>query len=136
HRAKPQRRACDARAEPRPRPRRDPRGERLRGDDPQEREADPSPAEGRGEEVAMPTVPVLDATGKQAGTMELKGDVFSVEIRVPLLHQAVTRELTSLRPRVAAGSPGNRRGPVARVRARSARPSGRAAGSPSVRSRA
>src|SRR2546422_11222530 len=41
----------------------------------------------------MPTVPVLDATGKQAGTMELKGDVFSVEIRVPLLHQAVTREL-------------------------------------------
>src|SRR5207249_5805932 len=61
-------------SEPRPRPRRDPRGERLRGDDPQEREADPSPAEGRGEEVAMPTVPVLDATGKQAGTMELKGD--------------------------------------------------------------
>src|SRR5881628_2328078 len=83
HRAKPQRRACDARAEPRPRPRRDSRGERLRGDDPQEREADPSPAEGRGEEVAMPTVPVLDATGKQAGTMELKGDVFSVEIRAP-----------------------------------------------------
>src|SRR2546426_5464126 len=97
HRAKSQRRACDARAEPRPRPRRDPGGERLRGDDPQEREADPSPAEGRGEEVAMPTVPVLDATGKQTGTMELKGDVFSVEIRVPLLHQAVTRELADRR---------------------------------------
>src|SRR5436853_1404175 len=97
HRAKPQRRACDARAEPRPRPRRDPRGERLRGDDPQEREADPSPAEGRGEEVAMPTVPVLDATGRQAGTVELKGDAFSVEIRVPLLHQAVTRELADRR---------------------------------------
>ncbi len=45
----------------------------------------------------MPTVPVLDATGKQAGTMELKGDVFSVEIRVPLLHQAVTRELADRR---------------------------------------
>jgi large subunit ribosomal protein L4 len=45
----------------------------------------------------MPTVPVLDAKGKKAGTLELKPDVFGVEIRVPLLHQAVTRELADRR---------------------------------------
>jgi large subunit ribosomal protein L4 len=45
----------------------------------------------------MPTVPVLDAKGKQAGTMELKGDVFGVEIRAPLLHQAIARELADRR---------------------------------------
>jgi large subunit ribosomal protein L4 len=45
----------------------------------------------------MPTVQVLDATGKQAGTLELKPDVFGVEIRVPLLHQAVVRELADRR---------------------------------------
>ena len=36
----------------------------------------------------MPTVQVLDAKGKQAGSLELKPDVFGVEISVPLLHQA------------------------------------------------
>ena len=45
----------------------------------------------------MPTVPVLDVKGKKAGTVELKGDVFGVEIRVPLLHQAVARELADRR---------------------------------------
>jgi large subunit ribosomal protein L4 len=45
----------------------------------------------------MPTVPVLDAKGQQAGTLDLKADVFGVEIRVPLLHQAVTRELADRR---------------------------------------
>ncbi len=45
----------------------------------------------------MPTVPVLDANGKKAGTLELKPDVFGVEIRGPLLHQAVTRELADRR---------------------------------------
>ena len=45
----------------------------------------------------MPTVQVLDAQGKQSGTMELKPDVFGVEIRVPLLHQAVVRELADRR---------------------------------------
>src|SRR3989442_5393392 len=45
----------------------------------------------------MPTVPVLDAKGQKAGTVELKGDVFGVEIRVPLLHQAVARELADRR---------------------------------------
>ncbi len=44
----------------------------------------------------MPTVPVLGAKGK-ASTLELKPDVFGVEIRVPLLHQAVTRELAARR---------------------------------------
>ena len=41
----------------------------------------------------MATVPVLDAKGKKAGTLEVRPEVFGVEIRVPLLHQAVTREL-------------------------------------------
>jgi large subunit ribosomal protein L4 len=45
----------------------------------------------------MPTVQVLDANGRAAGTMELKPDVFGVEIRVPLLHQAVVRELADRR---------------------------------------
>jgi large subunit ribosomal protein L4 len=44
----------------------------------------------------MPTVPVLGAKGN-ASTLELKPDVFGVEIRVPLLHQAVTRELAARR---------------------------------------
>src|SRR2546428_2218378 len=97
HRAEPQRRARDARAEPGPRPRRGPRRERLPGDDPQEREADEGAAEGGGKEIVMPTVPVLDVKGQKAGTVELKGDVFGVEIRVPLLHQAVARELADRR---------------------------------------
>lgn len=45
----------------------------------------------------MPTVQVLDAKGKQAGSLELKPDVFGSEIRVPLVHQAVTRELADRR---------------------------------------
>jgi large subunit ribosomal protein L4 len=45
----------------------------------------------------MPTVQVLDAKGKQAGSLELKADVFASEIRAPLLHQAVTRELADRR---------------------------------------
>jgi large subunit ribosomal protein L4 len=45
----------------------------------------------------MPTVNVLDARGKPAGTLELKPDVFGVEVRVPLLHQAVVRELADRR---------------------------------------
>ncbi|MBI4246481.1 MAG: 50S ribosomal protein L4 [Candidatus Rokubacteria bacterium] len=45
----------------------------------------------------MPTVPVLGAKGKSAGTLELKPDVFGVEVRGPLLHQAVTRELAARR---------------------------------------
>jgi large subunit ribosomal protein L4 len=45
----------------------------------------------------MPSVQVLDARGKQAGSLELKADVFGSEIRGPLLHQAVTRELADRR---------------------------------------
>ena len=45
----------------------------------------------------MPQVAVLDQTGKPKETLELKPEVFGVEIRVPLLHQAVTRELAALR---------------------------------------
>jgi large subunit ribosomal protein L4 len=45
----------------------------------------------------MPVVKVLDARGKDAGTLELKADVFGVEVRTPLLHQAVLRELADNR---------------------------------------
>ena len=45
----------------------------------------------------MPTVNVLNASGKPSATLELKPEVFGVEIRVPLLHQAVTRELADRR---------------------------------------
>jgi large subunit ribosomal protein L4 len=45
----------------------------------------------------MPTVQVLDAKGKATGSVELKADVFGTEIREPLLHQAVTRELADRR---------------------------------------
>jgi large subunit ribosomal protein L4 len=44
----------------------------------------------------MPTVQVLGG-GAQGGTVELRPDVFGVEIRVPLLHQAVERELADRR---------------------------------------
>ena len=45
----------------------------------------------------MPQVAVLDQTGKPKETLELKPEVFGVEVRVPLLHQAVTRELAARR---------------------------------------
>jgi large subunit ribosomal protein L4 len=45
----------------------------------------------------MPTVKVVDASGKEKATLELRPEVFGVEIRVPLLHQAVTRELADRR---------------------------------------
>jgi large subunit ribosomal protein L4 len=45
----------------------------------------------------MPTVNVLDTSGKPSGTLELKSEVFGVDVRVPLLHQAVTRELADRR---------------------------------------
>ncbi len=44
----------------------------------------------------MPTVNVLNAQGQPAGTLELKTEVFG-EVSVPLLHQAVTRELADRR---------------------------------------
>jgi large subunit ribosomal protein L4 len=45
----------------------------------------------------MPTVQVLDAKGKQSSTLELSAEVFGVEIKGPLLHQAVVRELADRR---------------------------------------
>ena len=45
----------------------------------------------------MPTVPVLDGKGGQSGTLELSPAVFGVEIKGPLLHQAVVRELADRR---------------------------------------
>jgi large subunit ribosomal protein L4 len=45
----------------------------------------------------MPSVKVIDLKGKDKGALELKPDVFGVEIRVPLLHQAVVRELADRR---------------------------------------
>jgi len=45
----------------------------------------------------MPTVEILGAKGGQGSTLDLKQDVFGVEVRVPLLHQAVTRELADRR---------------------------------------
>jgi large subunit ribosomal protein L4 len=45
----------------------------------------------------MPTVNVVDSSGKATGTLELNAEVFGVDVRVPLLHQAVTRELADRR---------------------------------------
>jgi large subunit ribosomal protein L4 len=45
----------------------------------------------------MPSVKVIDIKGKDKGALELTPDVFGVEIRVPLLHQAVVRELADRR---------------------------------------
>jgi large subunit ribosomal protein L4 len=45
----------------------------------------------------MPTVHVLDGKGRQSGTLELSPEVFGGEIKGPLLHQAVVRELADRR---------------------------------------
>ncbi len=45
----------------------------------------------------MPTVNVMSREGAPAGTVELRPEVFGVEIRVPLLHQSVERELADRR---------------------------------------
>jgi large subunit ribosomal protein L4 len=45
----------------------------------------------------MPTVNVVSAEGAPVGSVELRPDVFGVEIRVPLLHQSVERELADRR---------------------------------------
>jgi large subunit ribosomal protein L4 len=45
----------------------------------------------------MASVKVVDAKGKETGSMDLKPDVFGVEVRTPLLHQAVVRELADRR---------------------------------------
>ena len=45
----------------------------------------------------MPAIPVFDGSGKPVETLELRPEVFGVEVRVPLLHQAVIRELADRR---------------------------------------
>src|SRR5216110_4130397 len=45
----------------------------------------------------MSSVPVLDAKGKPAQQLELSADVFAGPVRIPLLHQAVVKELAARR---------------------------------------
>jgi large subunit ribosomal protein L4 len=45
----------------------------------------------------MPSVPILDAKGKAQQSLELSADVFGATPRVPLLHQAVVKELAARR---------------------------------------
>jgi len=45
----------------------------------------------------MPQIRVLDGSGKETETLELRPEVFGVEVRIPLMHQAVTRELADRR---------------------------------------
>ena len=45
----------------------------------------------------MPSVPVLDAKGKSQQSLEVSADVFGATPRVPLLHQAVVKELAARR---------------------------------------
>jgi large subunit ribosomal protein L4 len=45
----------------------------------------------------MPSVPVLDGKGKSSQALEVSADVFGATPRVPLLHQAVVREMAARR---------------------------------------
>src|SRR5580765_7648365 len=45
----------------------------------------------------MPSVPIVDAKGKSQQALELSDDVFGATPRVPLLHQAVVKELADRR---------------------------------------
>jgi len=45
----------------------------------------------------MPSVPVFDASGKSRGTLELADAVFGGAVSVPVVHQAVVRELAGRR---------------------------------------
>jgi len=45
----------------------------------------------------MPTVDVLDATGKKTGTRDLPGDLFEANVNVSLMHQVVVAGMASLR---------------------------------------
>jgi len=45
----------------------------------------------------MPSLQVLDAKGMQSGTLEVSAEVFGVEVKGPLLHQAIVRELADRR---------------------------------------
>jgi large subunit ribosomal protein L4 len=45
----------------------------------------------------MPSVPVLDDSGKTSGTLELSAEVFGGPVLGPLLHQGIVRELADRR---------------------------------------
>jgi large subunit ribosomal protein L4 len=45
----------------------------------------------------MAQIRVLDGNGREGEALELRPEVFEVEVRVPLIHQAVTRELADRR---------------------------------------
>ncbi len=45
----------------------------------------------------MPSVPIIDGKGKSQQTLELSADVFGGTPRIPLLHQAVVKELAARR---------------------------------------
>ena len=45
----------------------------------------------------MPSLPILDAAGKSSGTLELAAEVFGGPVKMPVLHQAVVRELADRR---------------------------------------
>src|SRR5947209_20025250 len=45
----------------------------------------------------MPTVPVLDGKGKKQESLDLRADVFPETVRMPLVHQAVVKELAARR---------------------------------------
>jgi large subunit ribosomal protein L4 len=52
--------------------------------------------------AAAPTVAVRDATGAEAGTVQLDGGVFGVEPNVALMHQVVTAQLAAARSGTAS----------------------------------
>jgi large subunit ribosomal protein L4 len=45
----------------------------------------------------MTTVDVRDATGKNAGTVEMPAEIFDVQVNVPLIHQVVVAQLAAAR---------------------------------------
>ena len=45
----------------------------------------------------MPSLPILDGSGKSRGTLELADAVFGAAVSVPIVHQAVVRELADRR---------------------------------------
>jgi large subunit ribosomal protein L4 len=47
--------------------------------------------------IAMPTIDVLDATGKKSGSRELAAEVFEAPVNVPLMHQVVVAGMARLR---------------------------------------
>src|SRR4029434_11121293 len=63
----------------------------------EERAADQGAAAGEGGEVAMPSLPILDSSGECRGTLELADALFGGTVNVPMVHQAMVRELADRR---------------------------------------